>query len=221
MTIGERVKKILGELPDGVELVAATKKRTQEEILQAVEAGIRIVGENYVQEAEGKLAAIEGKKTVEWHMIGHLQRNKAEKAIDIFDTVQTLDNIKLARQIDKAASKRGVIYPVFLEINSAKETAKTGAMPEDAEKIAREISCLDNIKISGLMTMGPFLENPEDMRPYFRLAREIFEHIKSIGSVGTNMKHLSMGMSGNWQIALEEGANMLRIGSEIFGPREG
>ena len=215
--IAENVKRILSELPEGVILVGAAKTRTPEEILEAAEAGLEIVGENYVQEAERAYNVVGNR--VKWHMIGHLQRNKVKKAIKIFDMIETVDSVRLAKEIDKQCKKIGKIMPVLIEINSAKEEQKSGVMPEDALSIVRDISRFENIKIMGLMTMGPFLEDPEDLRPYFRLTKELFEKIKDMGIDGVEMKYLSMGMSDSYRVAIEEGANMVRIGTLLFGKR--
>ena len=214
--IAENVKRILSELPEGVILVGAAKTRTPEEILEAAEAGLEIVGENYVQEAERAYNVVGNR--VKWHMIGHLQRNKVKKAIKIFDMIETVDSVRLAKEIDKQCKKIGKVMPVLIEINSAKEEQKSGVMPEDALSIVQDISRFENIKIMGLMTMGPFLEDPEDLRPYFRLTKELFEKIR-IGIDGVEMKYLSMGMSDSYRVAIEEGANMVRIGTLLFGKR--
>ena len=216
-TIKENVKRLLKEIPEGVILVAATKTRSAEEIKAAIEAGITVIGENYVQEAEEKFREIG--RAVKWHMLGHLQRNKVEKALNIFDCIETVDNLKLAREIDKYAGKKGIIFPVFIEINSGREVQKAGVMPEDIEKLIEEVSHLKNIKVEGLMTMGPLVNNPEDIRPYFRLTKEIFDKLKDINLPNVEMRYLSMGMSDTWRIAIEEGANIVRIGTAIFGSR--
>ncbi|HOL21925.1 MAG TPA: YggS family pyridoxal phosphate-dependent enzyme [bacterium] len=216
-SIKENVKRILSEIPEGVILVAATKTRSVEEIREAIDAGIRIIGENYVQEAEEKFKQIG--RQVRWHMIGHLQRNKVEKALNIFDCIETVDSFNLAREIDKYAGKKGIIFPVLIEINSGREPQKSGVMPEDVEKLIAEISQLKNIRVEGLMTMGPLVKNPEDIRPYFKLTKGIFDKIKEKNLPNVEMKYLSMGMSDTWKIAIEEGANMVRIGTAIFGPR--
>ena len=217
MNIEKKVKEILKELPVGVELVAATKTRSIEEINQAIKAGVKIIGENYVQEAEEKFRVI-GKK-VKWHMIGHLQRNKVKKALEIFDMIETVDTVKLAREIDKISKKEGIIFPVLIEINSGREEQKSGVLPEDIESFVEEISKFENIKVEGLMTMGPFVKNPEEIKPYFELTRELFEKLKSKSYPNVGMKYLSMGMTDTWKIAIEEGANLVRIGTGIFGPR--
>ena len=216
--IKENVSKILEELPEGVSLVGAAKTRTPQEILEAVEAGLEIIGENYVQEAERAFQVVGGK--VKWHMIGHLQSNKAKKAVTVFDLIETVDSIKLARAIDRACGKIDKVMPILMEINSGEESQKAGVMPEDAISLARDMSELNNIKLMGLMTMGPFAGDPEDSRPYFQKTKKLFEEIKAMGLPGVEMKYLSMGMSNSYKVALEEGANVVRIGTKLFGERE-
>jgi pyridoxal phosphate enzyme (YggS family) len=193
------------------------KTRSPEELQEAVDAGIRIIGENYVQEAEKayqKIGAV-----VKWHMIGHLQSNKAKKAVRIFDMIETVDSIKLAGAIDSACGNIGKVMPVLIEINSGEESQKAGVMPEGVVSLIKEMTGLKNIRIMGLMTMGPFSGDPEDARPYFRRTREIFEDIKMKNLPGVEMKYLSMGMSNSYKVAIEEAANMVRIGTKIFGER--
>jgi hypothetical protein len=216
--IEEQVKKILDELPEGVMLVGAAKTRTPEEILEAIDSGLEIVGENYVQEAEKAFALI-GEKA-KWHMIGHLQSNKAKKAVPVFDMIETVDSMKLARAIDKACGKIGKIMPVLVEVNSGAEDQKAGVLPEDAIPLIQEMSGLENIKVMGLMTMGPFAGDPEESRPYFQKTRALFEKLKAMNVPGVEMKYLSMGMSNSYKVALEEGANIVRIGTKLFGERE-
>ncbi|MBL7177362.1 MAG: YggS family pyridoxal phosphate-dependent enzyme [Desulfobacteraceae bacterium] len=211
------LREILKELPEGVRLVGAAKTRSPEEILEAIEAGLEIVGENYVQEAEKALQVIGGK--AKWHLIGHLQSNKAKKAVKIFDMIETVDSIKLAGAIDKASQNIGKVMPVLIEINSGEEPQKAGVMPEEAITLIKEISTLKNITIMGLMTMGPFAGDPEEARPYFQKTKKIFEEIKLMALPGVEMKYLSMGMSNSYKVALEEGANLIRIGTKIFGER--
>jgi len=218
MMIEENVKKILQELPPGVELMAAAKARTPEEIVRAAQAGVKIVGENYVQEA---LAAFDvvGHR-VKWHFIGHLQRNKVKKAVEIFDMIETVDSPELSKEIDKRCSQREKIMAVLIEINSGREKQKFGVFPEDADDFIKEISGLKNIKIEGLMTMGPMFGDPEDARPYFVETKKLFDRIKTLNLPGVEMKYLSMGMTNSYQVAIEEGANIVRIGTKIFGPRD-
>jgi pyridoxal phosphate enzyme (YggS family) len=215
--IKDNVKVILEELPEGVGLVGAAKTRTPEEILEAVEAGLKIVGQNYVQEAEKAFQVIGDR--VEWHLIGHLQSNKAKKAVKIFDMIETVDSVKLAKAIDKACESLGKVMPVLIEINSGEETQKAGVLPQDAIGLIRELSGLKNVKVMGLMTMGPFSGDPEDARPYFRKTRDLFEELKRLALPGVEMKCLSMGMSNAYRVAMEEGANMVRIGTRLFGER--
>ena len=216
--IKEQVRKILDELPDGVQLVGAAKTRTPEEIQEAIEAGLGIVGENYVQEAERAFQVIGNR--AKFHMIGHLQSNKAKKAVKIFDMIETVDSMKLAGEIDKGCEKIGKVMPVLIEINSGEEDQKSGVMPEDAVLLIKEMSALRNIRVMGLMTMGPFAGDPEDSRPSFKRTRALFERLEEMDIPGVEMRYLSMGMSNSYKVALEEGANMVRIGTKLFGQRE-
>lgn len=215
--IKENVAKILAELPEGVELVAAAKTRSAEEIKEAVEAGVKLVGENYVQEAEKAFAAVG--PGVKWHFIGHLQKNKVKAAVGIFDLIETVDSFELAEEIDKRCAESGKTMPVLIEINSGKEKQKFGVLPEEAEALLKKISRLGNIKIQGLMTMGPEAGSPDDSRPYFVETKKIFEKIKALNIPGVEMRRLSMGMSNSYKVAIKEGANLVRIGSGIFGER--
>ena len=217
MAIKDNVASLLKEIPDNVILVAAAKTRTPHEILEAMDGGIRAIGENYIQEARRAFDLI-GKR-VKWHFIGHLQRNKVKKAIEIFDLIETVDSFELAEEIDRHCKKNNKRMPVLIEINSGREPQKFGVVPEDAQKLIRRIAALKNIKVTGLMTMGPQFGNPEDARVYFKKTREIFETIKNMNIPGVEMGHLSMGMSNSYQVAIEEGANIIRVGTKIFGPR--
>jgi len=216
--IKENVKRLFEELPKGVKLVGAAKTRTPEEILEAVESGLEIIGENYVQEAEKAFQVIGNR--AKWHMIGHLQRNKAKKAVNIFDMIETVHSVKLAKEIDKSCQKIEKTMPILIEINSGEENQKSGVMPHDAIPLIKEICTLKNIKIMGLMTMGPFAGDPEDSRPFFINTREIFKKLKDKNIHGVEMEYLSMGMSNSYRVALEEGANLVRIGTRIFGERK-
>ena len=218
MDIKQNVRQILGELPDGVRLVAAAKTRTPAEILEAVTAGVKIIGQNYVQEAERAYEMVGGK--AEWHFIGHLQKNKVKKAVGIFDMIETVDSVELAREIDKRCAQIGKIMPVLIEVNSGREAQKAGVFPEATEALAREMAALPNLRVTGLMTMGPLAGDPENSRPYFVATREIFEQIKRLNLPGIEMKYLSMGMTNSYKVALEEGTNMVRIGTQLFGERD-
>ncbi len=217
VSIEENVRRILAELPPGVELVAAAKGRTPEEILRAVKAGVKVIGENYVQEAQ-KAYEVVGNRAA-WHFIGHLQKNKVKKAVEIFTMIETLDSLELAVEIDKRCAGKGIIMPVLVEINSGKEPQKFGVVPEEAEALIREASRLPRIRIQGLMTMGPLFGDPEEARPYFRKTRQLFDLLGKLELPAVEMKHLSMGMTNSYRIALEEGATIVRIGTGIFGPR--
>ena len=217
MTIKQNVQKLLSELPGGIELVAAAKSRRPEEILEATKSGVEIIGENYVQEAERAYEVVGNK--AKWHFIGHLQKNKAKKAVKIFDMIETVDSVEIAKELDKRCAQIGKVMPVLIEINSGREEQKAGVLPENAEPLIKEISSFPNIKVMGLMTMGPRFGNPEDSRLYFVETRKIFEKIRKLDLPNIEMKYLSMGMTNSYQIALEEGANIVRIGSKIFGER--
>lgn len=215
--IRENVRAVLAELPAGVELEAAAKSRRPEEILEAIEAGVRIIGENYVQEAQAAFAVI-GRR-VRWHFIGHLQRNKVKKAVEIFDLIETVDSLELGRDIDRRARAAGKIMPVLIEVNSGREPQKFGVLPEKAAGLVRELSRLENIRVEGLMTMGPETGDPEEARPYFRTTKELFDELKEMRLPGVAMSRLSMGMSHSYRVAIEEGANLVRLGTRLFGPR--
>jgi pyridoxal phosphate enzyme (YggS family) len=218
MNIQQNVNELLNELPPGVQLVAAAKTMKISQVLQAIEAGVKIIGENYIQEAEEKYKAIGNR--VKWHFIGHLQSNKVKKAVSLFDMIETVDSVELAYAIDKRCAEAGKVMPVLIEINSGAEEQKSGILPEMAASIIDEISQFHSIKVMGLMTMGPLVGEPEESRPYFVKTRKIFEYIKSLNIPCVEMKYLSMGMTNSYKVAIEEGANIVRIGNKIFGPRK-
>lgn len=218
MSIKQNVQQILKELPEGVQLVAASKTRTPAEILEAVDAGVQLIGENYIQEAE-KAYEVVGNRA-KWHFIGHLQRNKVKKAVRIFDMIETVDSCEIAREIDKRCAEIGKVMPVLIEVNIGREPQKSGVLPEDTEQLVRDISSLANIKVMGLMTMGPLSEDPEDSRPHFVAMKKLFDRMKESSLPNVEMKYLSMGMTSSYQIAPEEGANIVRIGTKIFGERK-
>jgi pyridoxal phosphate enzyme (YggS family) len=216
--IKENVEHLLRELPEGVTLLAAAKERSADEISKAIRAGITIIGENYLQDALRVINKV--KEKAQWHFIGHLQTNKAKKVIDIFDLIESVDSLKLAKEIERCCMRRDKVMPVLIEVNSGEEDQKNGVAPMDVEKLAREISALNYIKIMGLMTMGPRFGDPEQARPYFRKTREIFEQIRDLGLPNVEMRWLSMGMTNSYKVAIEEGANLVRVGTKIFGQRE-
>jgi pyridoxal phosphate enzyme (YggS family) len=205
-------------LPAGVTLVAAAKTREPREIQEAVAAGIRTIGENYVQEAEEAHRIIGNE--VEWHFIGHLQKNKVKKAVAIFDMIETVDSTEIAAEIDKRCAQIGKVLPVLIEINIGREPQKSGVYPENAATLIATMSKFQNIRVMGLMTMGPPVVRPEESRRYFREMKELFERIKRMALPDVEMKYLSMGMTDSYFIALEEGANIIRLGNKIFGERE-
>jgi pyridoxal phosphate enzyme (YggS family) len=217
--IKQNIAKLLAELPNGVELVAAAKTRTPEEVLEAVQAGIKIIGENYVREAKRAYELV-GKRA-KWHFIVTLQKHNVRiKVLEMFDMIESVDSLEIAKEIDKRCAQIGKIMPILIEVNSGREPQKSGVLPEGVEQLIREISSLRNIKVMGLMTMGPRFGNPEDSRPYFVETRRIFEKIKRLELPNVEMRYLSMGMTNSYKVALEEGANMVRIGTKIFGERD-
>lgn len=216
--IRHNVERILSGLPAGVELVAAAKTRTAAEIKEAIAAGVRSIGENYVQEAAAVFPEIG--REVRWHFIGHLQKNKVKQAVEIFDMIETVDSAALAREIGKRALAAGRTMQVLIEINSGREAQKSGVMPEDAPGLIKEIASIEGVKVMGLMTMGPFADDAEISRPYFVETRKVFEYMKAAHLPGVEMRYLSMGMTASYKVAVEEGANIVRVGTAIFGERK-
>jgi len=215
--IEESVAEIMNSLPADILLVAASKTRTPEEIKSAIDAGVKIIGYNYVQEAERMFQHIGN--SVQWHLIGHLQKNKAKKAVRLFDMIETIDSWRIAEIVDRHCADEGKIMPVLIEINSGSESNKTGVLPEDVDELVWEISDLPNLRVQGLMTMGPRFGNPEDARPYFKETKAVFDRLSKACISNVEMRYLSMGMSNSYEIAIEEGANIVRIGTKLFGER--
>jgi pyridoxal phosphate enzyme (YggS family) len=216
--IVENVRRVLDALPPGVMLLAAAKGRSVEQVRAAVRAGIRHVGHNYVQEAQLMVPQLQSGVT--WHMIGHLQRNKVKMAVELFDLVESVDSMKLAREIDKRCASAKRLMPVLIEVNSGREPNKSGVLPEKVEQFVRDVSRLERLQVQGLMTMGPECEDPEQLRPYFRLTRGLLEQLGRMELPGVEMRYLSMGMTSSYQVALEEGANVVRLGTLLFGSRQ-
>jgi len=208
---------LLQEMPDGVTLLAAAKTRSVEEVKAAYAAGIRHFGHNYVQEAKNMLEQVNF--DVKWHMIGHLQRNKAKDAVELFDMVETLDSIRLAEELEKRCADAGRMLEVLIEINSGMEDEKTGVLPQDLNALVAVAASLPHIQLVGLMTMGPLTGEAKESRPYFVKTRRLFEELKRSNLPGVEMRVLSMGMSGSYRVAIEEGATMVRLGTALFGPR--
>lgn len=209
-----------GRNPEEIKLIAVTKTVPPERIIEAIEAGLRIFGENRVQEARDKIPAIMQRAPdikLSWHMIGPLQKNKAKYAVKLFDMIHSVDSKELALEINKQAEKIGKIQDILIEVKLSSEETKHGISPEEFFELLEFTCTLKNLNVKGLMTIPPYSENPEDSRPYFRRLRELLEeaNIK-----GFPLKELSMGMSGDFEIAIEEGATMVRIGTAIFGERK-
>jgi pyridoxal phosphate enzyme (YggS family) len=203
-----------GRDPATVRLVAVSKTAPVELIREAATAGQRLFGENYLQEARGKIEALG--TAVSWHFIGHLQSNKAKSAVELFELIHGVDRLKLARALDSAAASTGTIQKILMQVNLAEEASKSGTSPEAAPELLRQISGLAHLRLVGLMTMPPFLE-PEAVRPYFRALRELRDRLQDLG--GTPLPELSMGMSGDYEVAIEAGATLVRVGTAIFGSR--
>ena len=215
--IKESINRIRDSLPTEVLLVAAAKTRTPEEIQVAIDTGISLLGYNYLQEAERMYQVIGNQ--VKWHMIGHLQKNKVKKAVRIFDMIETIDSVQLAKLVDKRCALENKIMPVLVEINSGKESNKTGVLPRDVDELVWELSDLPNLRVQGLMTMGPRFGNPEEARPYFKTTKIAFDRLGRAKIANVEMLYLSMGMSNSYKIAIDEGANIVRIGTKLFGER--
>jgi pyridoxal phosphate enzyme (YggS family) len=215
--IAASVKRILETVPPDVIVVAAAKGRTPTEVEAAIQAGVTHVGHNYVQEGRAMIPALGD--SVNWHMIGHLQRNKAKRAVQLFDLVETVDSWRLAEALDRHCTVIGKVLPVLVEINSGREASKTGVLPEDVDDLIQRLGELQHIRVQGLMTMGPRFGDPEQARPYFQATRAAFERLSAWNLPNVTMHYLSMGMSNSYLVAIEEGANVVRIGTKIFGRR--
>jgi len=216
-TVRQNTKELLASLPQGVTLVAAGKTRSPEELRAAIEAGVRIIGHNYVQEAERCIEALG--REIRWHCIGHLQRKKAKKAAQLFDMIETVDSKRIGAALDQACAAAGKVMPILIEVNSAEEDNKYGVPPAEVAALVKELAALDHLKVEGLMTMGPWTEDPEEVRPYLRRTKELFDQMSEMRIPDVTMQHLSMGMSDSYLVAIEEGATMVRIGTRLFGPR--
>jgi len=215
--IKTNIQRIQKELPKDVILLAAVKTRTVSEVEAAYAAGIRYFGHNYIQELQAMAARVPFKAC--WHVIGHLQRNKVQHAVPLADMIESVDSLRLAKELEKRCTAIGKIMPVLIEVNSGKEENKTGIMPNDVMELAKWISGQAYIKLVGLMTMGPLTGDPELSRPYFKETRRIFNEIKNKNIPRVDIRYLSMGMSHTYRVAVQEGANIIRLGTAIFGPR--
>ena len=208
-----------GRNSETIQLIAVSKRKSIEAVRQAIKAGAGHFGENYIQEAVGKIDAI-GKENACWHFIGHLQSNKAKVAVKYFEYIHTIDTLKLAKGIDKQAKKIDKIQKILLQVNISEEETKSGTNSKEAVELAKQISRLENLSLQGLMCMPPFFSDPEPARIYFKQLTQIQDEITAHHFDNVSMEHLSMGMSNDFRVAIEEGSTMVRIGTSIFGRRD-
>jgi len=218
--IRENISRIRERIPAGITIVAVSKSRTIEQIAEVIQAGITDIGENRLQEALIKYNQLRAMgyelRAIKWHMVGHLQRNKVRDAVKIFDLVHSVDSIHLAQEIDKQAARINKIQDVLIEVKTSPEATKLGLKPDEVIGVIKEITQLKNLNIKGLMTIAPVVGNPQETRPYFRMLRELKEKINRLPELNSKLSVLSMGMSDDFEVAVEEGSNMVRIGRAIF-----
>src|SRR5262245_7485798 len=214
----ERAVQKAGRLRGSVKLVAVSKTVGVEPIRQAVAAGVTALGENKVQEASSKRPLL-NELLAEWHLIGSLQKNKANRAAEIFDWIETLDDFELAAKLDRACERLNKRMPVLIQVNVGKEATKSGIAEEEAIEFSGRVSAFAHLEVCGLMTIPPYTEDPEASRPHFARLRELARRIEGQRLTGVSMKELSMGMSHDYPVAIEEGATLVRVGTAIFGPR--
>jgi hypothetical protein len=203
---------------DSVRLVAVSKTIAAGTVKEAIEAGVTILGENYVQEAREKFKALV-RYPVSWHFIGHLQSNKAKYVVRLFDLIHSVDSFKLARELNKQAEKVGKIQQILVQVNISAENTKAGTSADEAPGLISEISQLENLSIRGLMTMPPYFYQPEKVKPFFAALRQLRDQIKAQSLPNVSLDELSMGMTGDFEVAIQEGATLVRIGTAIFGER--
>ncbi|MGD9974400.1 MAG: YggS family pyridoxal phosphate-dependent enzyme [Desulfatirhabdiaceae bacterium] len=204
--------------PDQIRLVAVTKTLPVQRVRDAVDAGLTVFGENYIQEAREKFQAL-ANLPISWHFIGHLQTNKAKYAVRQFDLIHTVDSLRLATELNREAEKHDKIQSILIQVNIAQEASKSGADSGGTIPLIQEISQLAHVRIQGLMTMPPYDDDPEQVRPFFRSLKTLSDQIRNLGIPGVSMTELSMGMSHDFEVAIEEGATLVRIGTAIFGDR--
>jgi PLP dependent protein len=204
---------------DSVRLVAVSKTVAADIVREAIEAGVTVLGENYVQEARDKFKALV-QYPVSWHFIGHLQSNKAKYAVRLFDLIHSVDSLKLARELDKQAAKVDKVQQILVQVNISGEDTKSGISADEAPGLIAEIGRLKNIDVKGLMTMPPYFYQPEKVRPFFAALRELRDRIKAQSPPNVSLEELSMGMTGDFEVAIKEGATLVRIGTAIFGERQ-
>ncbi len=201
-----------------IRLVAVSKTMPAETVKEAIEAGMADFGENYIQEARDKFSALSA-YPVSWHFIGHLQSNKAKYAVRIFDLIHSVDSLKLAKELDKFANKNDKVQEILIQVNVAREDSKSGVYVEDTIQLIKDIARLKNVAVKGLMTMPPYFNAPDRVRPFFAALRQLRDQIQEENIPGISMQELSMGMTGDFEAAIEEGATLVRVGTAIFGER--
>ena len=224
LNIKERISLVCSKIkkdPQSVTIVAVSKNRSAAQIKEAINLGLGDIGENRVQEAlikynELRTQELASPRTIRWHMVGHLQTNKVKEAVKVFSLIHSVDSLRLAAEIGKQAAGINKVQDILIEVKTSPEAAKYGVLPADTPALLREAVKFKNLKIKGLMTVAPLVDNPEQARPYFKALREIFEYLNGLSSIGCRLSILSMGMSEDFEVALEEGANMVRIGRAIF-----
>jgi hypothetical protein len=202
-----------------VSLVAVTKSVDVKAIKEAVKAGVRVFGESYIQESTAKIKALK-RPSIKWHFIGHLQKNKAKYAVKLFDMIESVDSLSLAKELNKRAEGLDGPLDVLIQVKLAEETTKGGVSPSEVVELAHKVAGLENIALKGLMTIPPYTEDPEKSRPYFTTLRRIAERVRRERIPGVSMSELSMGMSADFDVAVEEGATIIRIGTALFGERK-
>jgi len=226
MAIADNVREVLGRIEDAasralregsdVKLVAVTKTVEPDRIVEAIEAGVNCIGENRVQEAARKFGDL---PPVEKHLVGHLQTNKVRKALPLFDMIESVDSVRLAREVSRVASNAGATAEVLVEVNTSGEESKYGLEPGEVLSAIADMADLPGLRVVGLMTVAGFLPDPEDVRPCFRRLRELRSEVEEAVIPGVSMDHLSMGMTNDYEVAIEEGATIVRVGRAIFGER--
>jgi len=213
-----KAAKRVGRDPAGVKLLAVTKEQSVLTVTEGIESGMHFLGENKVQEARGKIETL-GRNSLEWHFIGRLQKNKVKFIFDLFDMIHSVDNLALAEVIHEKAKSHGSCMPVLLQVNVSGETSKLGMKPTDVPKNVEMLSQLEGIKVKGLMTIAPYDSNPQNSREHYAHLRVLRDTCSKLGLPGMDLGELSMGMSNDYEVAVEEGATLVRIGTGLFGPR--
>jgi PLP dependent protein len=221
-TVNEKITRSAiksGRSGEDIKLIAVSKFVSIERIKEGIDAGIKVLGENRVQEAKEKIEKI-GNNLVEWHLIGHLQSNKVKDAVNLFSMIHSIDSLKLAKELQSKAETAKKRIDILVQFNLSGESTKSGSAKEEAHELLSGLSKLNNIRVLGLMTMPPFFDDPIQSRPYFKNLRELSGDIMSWKLENISMDYLSMGMTGDFEVAIEEGANIVRIGTAIFGSRK-